>query len=62
MKIAESTYGYYPDMQRALKAIARQESMEMISEGDMTLREAIDRMDELDQRFLDMFVESGADY
>lgn len=60
-KSTTSIYGFYPDMPRCLKAIARQESLDMIASGNMTLREAINRIEEIERDTYDLFIEAGAD-
>ena len=60
-KSSTTVYGFYPDMPRCLKAIAKQESLDMIASGNMTLREAINRIEEIERDTYDLFIEAGAD-
>ena len=60
-KTVTSNYGFYPSLSRAIKAIAKQESLDMIASGNMTLREAIDRIEEIERDTYDLFIEAGAD-
>ena len=60
-KSSTTVYGFYPDMPRCLKAIARQESLDMIGSGNMTLREAIKMIEIIEQKVYDDFIMSGAD-
>ena len=57
-KSSTTIYGFYPDMPRCLKAIARQESLDMIGSGNITLREAINRIEEIERDVYDRFVDA----
>ena len=60
-KTVTSNYGFYPSLSQAIKAIAKQESLDMIAIGNMTLREAIDRIEKIERDTYDLFIEAGAD-
>lgn len=60
-KKMSAVYGFYPDLQTVLKAIARQETMDVVANNDMTLREAIKMIEEIEQKVYDDFVIAGAD-
>lgn len=60
-KSVTNIYGFYPDMPTCLKAVAQQESLDMLGSGNITLREAINRIEEIERDVYDLFVEAGAD-
>jgi len=56
-KISTSTYGFYPSLSLALRAIVNQETLDIIGDGYISLREAIRRIEEIEQRVYKEFTE-----
>lgn len=58
-KIHTSKYGFYPSLSLALRAIVNQETLDMIGDGYISLREALRRSEEIEKRVYKEFLEGG---
>ena len=52
-----STYGFYPSLSLALRAIVNQETLDMIGDGYISLREAVRRIEEIENKIFNSKLE-----
>lgn len=56
-KIHTSKYGFYPSLSLALRAIVNQETLDMIGDGYISLREAVRRIEEIENKIFNSKLE-----
>lgn len=55
--ITSTRYGFYPTLSLCLKAIIQQENLDMIGDGYISLREAVRRIEEIENKIFNSKLE-----